>query len=157
MSESYGMLLFETKNFGLIECEMESAIEFPRGLPGFEERRRFLPIRTEATEPLIYLQSLEDGNLCFITLPVLAVDPAYRLDISDEDLEEIGLPRGHAPDLGPEVLCLVVVSVKEEGPTANLLAPIIVNVGNRRGVQAIAPHSAYVHDHALLPQEAPAC
>jgi flagellar assembly factor FliW len=151
------MPLFETKNFGLIDWEAESAIEFPRGLPGFEQRRCFLPIRTEATEPLIYLQSLEDPSLCFLTLPVLAVDPAYRLDISDEDLEEIGLAGGRAPKLGPEVLCLVVVSVKEEGPTANLLAPVVVNVSNRRAVQAIAPHSAYVHDYALLPQEATAC
>jgi flagellar assembly factor FliW len=150
------MPTFHTKNFGLIEYENASAFEFPRGVPGFEERRRFLPLTQESSAPLVYLQSLEDPGLCFITLPVLAVDPAYRLQMTDEDLECIGLPRGRAPKFG-DVLCLTVVFVKEHGPTANLLAPIVINLANHRAVQAIAPNSHYSYEHALVPQEAAAC
>src|ERR1017187_6256055 len=53
----------DTKHFGHIVFEPQDAIEFPRGLPGFEDRRRFLAIRQEQTAPLVFLQSLEDPEL----------------------------------------------------------------------------------------------
>ena len=147
----------DSEKFGPIEFDSGSVIEFPRGLPGFDRRRQFLPVSIKATQPIIYLQSLDDPGLCFITLPILAVDPAYRLEVTDEDLEEIGLPAGSTPVLGPEVLCLAVLAVREEAPTANLLAPVVVNLANKRAVQAIAPHARYLPDHALPAQSATAC
>ena len=75
----------ETKNFGKISFEAESELEFPSGLPGFDGRKRFVAVRFVESDPLIYLQSLEDPGLCFITMPVLAVEPKYRLKVSSED------------------------------------------------------------------------
>ena len=50
-------------------------------------------------DPLIYLQSLEDPGLCFITMPILAVDPRYRLRVSGEDLDKLGLTRERQPGM----------------------------------------------------------
>jgi flagellar assembly factor FliW len=147
----------ETKSFGKISFERDAELEFPSGLPGFEERRRFVAVRFEETDPLVYLQSLEDADLCFITMPTLAVDPGYKLKVSGEDLEQLGLPATRQPRIGEDVLCLTVLSIRESGPTANLLAPIVVNLGNRRAVQAIAPESDYSHQFALMPDEASVC
>ena len=55
------------------------------------------------------------------------------------------------------MLCLTVLSVRETGPTANLLAPIVVNLRNRKAVQAVAAESDYSHQHALMPEEASVC
>ena len=55
-------------------------------LPGFDSRRRFVAVRFVESDPLIYLQSLEDPALCFVTMPILSVDPRYRLKVSSEDL-----------------------------------------------------------------------
>jgi flagellar assembly factor FliW len=147
----------ETKNFGKISFEPDSELEFPGGLPGFDSRRRFVAIRFAASDPLIYLQSLEDPDLCFITMPILSIDPLYRLKVSGEDLDRLGLPPARQPRVGEDVLCLTVLSVRETGPTANLLAPIVVNLRNRKAVQAVAPESAYSHQFALMPQEASVC
>ena len=147
----------ETKNFGLVAYEPGSVLDFPRGLPGFEERRQFLALQFDHSKPLVFLQSLDDPGLCFITLPVHAADPEYRLEVSAEDRELVGLPLTSALRLGQEVLCLAVLSLQESGPTANLLAPLVVNVNNLKAVQAIAPESHYSHQHALLPQETAAC
>ena len=147
----------ETKNFGTISYELESAVEFPAGLPGFEERRLFLALRYPDTEPLVFLQSLEDPGLCFLTLPVLAVDPHYQLRVRAEDRERVGLPTGRPLRFGEDVLCLVVLSLRESGPTANLLGPVVINLGNRKAVQAVAPESGYSHQYALVPEEAPVC
>jgi flagellar assembly factor FliW len=148
---------FESKNFGNIEFEDASVVVFPCGLPGFEERRRFLALHFEESTPLIYLQSLEDAGLCFVTLPVLSVEAAYQLCVSDDDLTTLGLAVGRQPAIGPQVLCLAVVSLRESGITANLLAPVVVNLQNRLAVQAVAPESSYSHQHPLTVSEAIAC
>ena len=151
------MPVIETKNFGKMSFEPESELEFPSGLPGFESRKRFVAATFAHSEPLIYLQSLEDPDLCFITMPILAVDPAYRLTVSGEDLDQLGLSQARQPRIGEDVLCVAVISVRETGPTANLLAPIVVNLRNRRAVQAVAPESDYSHQYELMPQETAVC
>ena len=148
---------FETKNFGPIPYQPEAVLKFPCGLPGFEDRRRFLALNLEDKKPLLFLHSLDDPGLCFITMPVLNVDPAYRLEISENDLDLLGLPTGRQPQIGQEVLCLAIVSLEEGGPTANLLAPIVVNLSNLVAVQAIAEESDYSHRQPLLCEEYAVC
>lgn len=151
------MTLLETTNFGPIAFEQESVLEFPRGLPGFEDCRRFVAVQIPQTAPLVFLQSLEQSSLCFTTMPVQSVDPNYHLRVVPEDLALVELPTERQPRIGPDVLCLAVLSLRESGPTANLLAPLVVNLANRIAVQAVAPESEYSHQHALLPQEATVC
>ena len=103
----------ETKNFGKISFEPDSELEFPGGLPGFDSCRRFVAVRFVESDPLVYLQSLEDPNLCFITMPILAVDPRYKLKVGGEDLDQLGLPQTRQPRIGEDVLCLTVLSVRE--------------------------------------------
>jgi flagellar assembly factor FliW len=109
------------------------------------------------SDPLVYLQSLEDPALCFVTMPILSVDPQYRLKVSSEDLDQLGLPAGRTPRIGQDVFCLTVIAIRENGPTANLLAPVLINLKNRKAVQAIAPDSDYSHQYELMPEEAAVC
>ena len=146
-----------TKYFGTVSYQEASALEFPNGLPGFEERRQFLALQFADTQPLVFLQSLEDPGLCFITLPVLAVDPHYQLHVSNEDRELVGLPLARPLRIGADVLCLAVIAIRETGPTANLLAPVVVNLRNQKAVQAVAADSGYSHQHALIAEEVPVC
>ncbi len=139
-----------TKHFGTVRYQDGAVFEFPAGLPGFEHERFFLPIEHPASHPIVFLQSLDSPALCFITLPVLAADPAYRLAVAPEDLRLLGLAEDCQPAIGPEVLCLAVVSVAEgREPTVNLLAPIVVNLANRRAVQAVREGSDYSCQHPL--------
>jgi flagellar assembly factor FliW len=147
----------ETKNFGIVSYESGSVMEFPLGLPGFDQLRSFLALQFADSQPLVFLQSLEEHGLCFVTLPVLAADPDYRLQVSREDRELVGLPLTSALHIGRDVLCLAVLSLQTSGPTANLLAPIVVNIANLKGVQAIATESGYSLQHALMAPETVAC
>jgi flagellar assembly factor FliW len=147
----------ETTNFGTISFARESVFEFPHGLPGFEERRKFLPVQNPLTAPILFLQSLEDPALCFTTLPIWVVDPHYRLHVTEQDLEILGFSADRQPRIGDEVLCLAVLSVRKTGTTANLLAPLVVNLKSYQAVQAVSPESGYSHQHPLFPQEVAAC
>ena len=148
---------FETKYFDTISYDPDSVVEFPSGLPGFDQRRRFVALQFPDSQPLVFLQNLEDPELCFLTLPVLTIDPHYQLRVTAEDRAVIGLPPGGPVRIAQDVLCLVVLSLRENGPTANLLAPVVVNLRNRKGVQAVAADSGYSHQHVLLPEGVPVC
>ena len=90
-------------------------------------------------------------------MPLLAVDPRYRLKVRDEDLTVLGLPPALQPRIGEDVLCLTVLSMREEGPTANLLAPIVVNLKTRRRCRRSRRRAEYSHQYELMPVEAPVC
>ncbi len=145
------MPVLETSQFGSVHYQENAVIVFPGGLPGFEDRHRFLALSLPHRQPLVFLQSLDDPALVFITAPVLVVDPAYRLEVSREDRALVGLRPGWPPRIGDDVLCLAVISVRQEGATANLLAPIVVNVRNLNAVQAVAPGGGYSHQQPLPP------
>jgi flagellar assembly factor FliW len=147
----------DTQNFGTIDYDGNSTVEFPHGLPGFEERTRFVALTLPGSKPLVFLQSLEERSLCFVTLPALSIDQDYRLEVCDEDLALLGLAPERQPRIGEEVACLAVLTFSESGPTANLLAPIVINLRSLKAVQAIAPECGYSHQHALLPAEALTC
>jgi flagellar assembly factor FliW len=148
------MPLIETKYFGTMAYEEESVFDFPLGLPAFEEERRFVFIEIAQHAPLVFLQSLSRAPLCFLALPVVAVDRNYRLAVTPEDRAELDLPLDR--ELGAEdgVLALVLVSLHDGfPPTANLMAPIVVNVLTRRALQAIRMDRTYSHQHPVVAAE----
>ena len=143
-----------TRHFGALRYEDDSVISFPAGLPGFEHEKTFVLIEQPSTKPLVFLQSLAGADLCFVALPMLVVAPEYRLNMIPEDLEQLGFAAEGRPGIGTDVLCLAILSFDEEGPpTANLLAPVVVNLATRVGVQAIQPDSDYQLRHPLRPEE----
>lgn len=144
------MPTIDTKYFGAMSFDEESCFEFPSGLPAFEEEHRFLPLEIPDHKPLLFLQSTSTPSLCFIALPVLVADPGYKLAVSPDDLEALELAVGRQPRIGSEVLVLTLLSIRENAPaTANLLAPVVINLATRRAIQAIRLDRTYSHEQPL--------
>jgi flagellar assembly factor FliW len=142
---------FQTRYFEQITYLPESVIEFPLGLPGFENERRFLLVEQELNKPIVFLQSLSRPELCFITVPVQGILPGYELTLSAEELHTLDLAEDRQPVVGEDVLHLAVVSLAEERPpTANLLAPVIINWRKRLAIQSVQTDSCYSHQHPLF-------
>ena len=137
-----------TERFGELEYSEESTLLFPRGLPGFEECRRFVLLDDPAFAPLVHLQSLETQELCFLALPVRSIDPGYEIALTDEDRGALGLkPEG---SLETMTLGLALLSATAEGGfSANLLAPVVIHLSTRRAVQAVRMDTRYSHQHPL--------
>jgi len=122
---------------GDVEWDSHCELFFPHGLPGFEDHRRMIPVEIPAQRPLVYLQSADRAEVCFVCLPVLAIDPRFRLELSDEESAALLLPPNCTPEIGVDVLCLGLLMPSGETVLANLRAPIVVNLHNARGVQCI--------------------
>jgi flagellar assembly factor FliW len=142
----------ETKYFGTLPYAEESVFSFPQGLPAFEDDKSFVliqaPDQHEAPDrgSILFLQSMARASLCFVALPILVVDGKYELAIAPEDLEELGLDVHRQPVLREEVMVLALISLYDKLPaTANLMAPVVLNVKTRRGLQAIRRDSRYSH------------
>jgi flagellar assembly factor FliW len=145
-----GMQSVDTKYFGTLPYREESVFDFPLGLPSFENEKRFVPIELPEHAPLLFLQSLNQPELCFLTFPILVVDGDYRLTMSCEDLAALELDPHRQPTLGSEVLVLALVSMHDGfSATANLMAPIVVNLKTRRALQAIREDATYSHQHPV--------
>jgi flagellar assembly factor FliW len=147
----------ETKFWSKLDFDENSVIEFPSGIPGFEQEKRFILIEQQALKPLVFLQSLSTPTLCFVAVHAQVVCAGYKLEIPAEDLEALGLPASWKPSIGTEVACLAIVHMEEDAVTANLLAPIVILIAERKGVQVIMASSEYSHQHRLEVAEAPVC
>ena len=140
-----------TVYFSELEYSNRDVYNFAAGLPGFEEQIAFLFIEQPHTRPLVYMQSLLNPKLCFLALPVLTVDPNYRLSLSAEDLTALGLTPGTTPKIGREIGCFTLLTLTEGAdPTVNLLAPIVVNLQARKALQVIPAASEYSIQHPLV-------
>jgi flagellar assembly factor FliW len=80
----------------------------------------------------------------------LIADPAYQLAVCTDDLEALGLRVDRQPAIGVDVLVFALLSIQENAPTtANLLAPVVINLSTRHGLQAIRYDAVYSHAQAL--------
>lgn len=128
----------ETRQFGILTYAPEQIIHFAAGLPGFEECHDFLLHQEEAMGVFVFLQSLTDGNLSFVTLPAEQLEENYELSLSRDDLAQLEMDALPSPG---EVICLAILQLNPGGATANLAAPIVISMG--RGTQAIRQDRRY--------------
>ena len=142
-------LTLMTDRFGLVSYMEDDILFFPRGLPAFERNQNWILIGDEENA-IKWLQNLEDGSLA---LPVTAPDavlPDYNARIPEDELEVVG-----SLNLA-DLALLIVVSIPEAAPwdmTANLRAPILLNLKKHRAVQVIALNEEYPIRHVVFPDD----
>ena len=74
-----------TSRFGEIEVNEEEIITFSDGLFGFEDIKKYIIFQMEDDNPLMWMQSIEEGSLAFILIRPFEFNPNYSLQLSDND------------------------------------------------------------------------
>jgi flagellar assembly factor FliW len=140
-----------TKPYGVIEVDERQKIKFPVGLFGFESCRDFVILDADR-QPFYWLQSLEVQELAFILVNPFLFRPDYELDISDNELEDIGIS---SPD---KALVFSIVTIPADGGpmTANLQGPLVINRERRVGKQAVLADSRWKTKHNIVEELAAA-
>jgi flagellar assembly factor FliW len=119
--------------------EESPTIEFPAGLVGFDEWKRFVLITHPSGGPLRLLQSLDDRRVSFLVASPYHVVPDYRLSLAEADTLALRLADPAAAD----VYCILSVQEEPLTVTANLLGPLVVNWQAGLGQQVILADSGY--------------
>lgn len=146
------MPTLDSNSLGSLAFTDGEVVRFPLGLPGFEGETSFLPVSKPESEPLVFLQSVATPSLFFLTIPLDLVDSRYELKLLEEYRQVLGIDSGGAPLSPGDLWCLGIVCMPEGAlPTVNLLGPIVIHRGSKRGVQAIRDDARYSAARPLFP------
>lgn len=138
----------ETRRFGTIEVDDDEVFGVPNGIPGFPALQRVTLLGAGPTDPdapegsedhsLFWIQDLDDGDLAFLCVVPWVAFPDYDIDIDEKSL-------GIDDEADVRVLSLLTTR-REDGTstmTANLRAPLVVDVRQRRLQQVILSDSRW--------------
>ncbi|MDQ2755249.1 MAG: flagellar assembly protein FliW [Actinomycetota bacterium] len=108
-------------------------IEFIHPMPGFSDQRRFALVQLDEAGMLSAMRSLDDPGLRFLVMPAAPFFPDYHPVVGDEVVDDLGIE-----SVDDTLLLLVLTAGRSlETSTANLAAPVVINLRTRRAQQVV--------------------
>lgn len=135
-------MIIETASWGSLELTGEQIFFFDKGLPGFEEFKKFALIVLDDS-PFSYLQSVDDKNISFMLVDPFAFYPNYEFELPDEEALELGIEDRIS------IRSMLTLQKPLEDSTVNLLAPLVLNPLNGKAKQVILHQTVYQTRHPL--------
>lgn len=126
-------MTIHTSRFGVISITDEDLINFPEGLLGFNELRRFVLLDDPSDEIFAWLQSCEEPNIAFPLLEPELFSTTYKVQLTKHDMETLGLKS----NAGIRAFTIITIPADPTQMTANLKAPIVINIANRSARQCV--------------------
>ncbi|MFG6114697.1 flagellar assembly protein FliW [Halobacillus sp. MO56] len=134
-----------TKFFGELTIGRKEIIDFPAGLPGFEQEKAFVLLKMEDEGVYQVLQSVHRPEVALIVTNPYLFLPNYEFEI---ELQTQKLLKIVSPE---DVIILSVVTLRDpfSKTTVNLQAPLVVNYNKNIGKQVILNDTSYHTKHLL--------
>ena len=145
------MLKVTTSRFGEIEVDEEKIVHFQNGIPAFEDEHEFVVLPYDEESPYYFMQSVKSPDLAFLlTIPFLFF-PDYSFEIDDATIQELDV-KNYDKLLYYSMITIPNGSIRYM--TANLLAPVVINIENMQAKQVVLDKSNYTTKHRLFPEPA---
>jgi flagellar assembly factor FliW len=130
----------ETYLFGTVDVQPETVIEFPQGLAGFDNLRKFLLIHEASAGEVpasFTLQSAEDPSVAFQIIDPTVLGFEYELELTDQETAMLQIGTN-----GTEADVAVMLTLFKQGAdsaavNAAIRAPLILNTKARVGMQKV--------------------
>lgn len=128
--ENIPTITIQSTRFGELEVPENRVITLPSGMIGFPPNQGFIML--DHKPPFSWLQSVDDSALAFVVVDGFEFGEEYQATppIGDKDIDL-------TKDDEYALLVIVTVRSNPQDTTANLKAPIFVNLRNMLGVQVI--------------------
>lgn len=129
-----GEIVVHSDLLGDLTVHSTDLLDFPSGMLGFPECRRFALLRG-GREGLFWLQSIEYSALVFLLVDPFAIEKNYSFDVQPTQIAELG--PAESSDIG---LLAVVTLPASQGqlPTVNLQGPLVINFKTRCAKQVVS-------------------
>mgnify|MGYP004704372447 CR=1 FL=1 len=123
------------------ETKTKRIIEFPKGIPGFEEYKQYELIQEEG-ELLAQLNSLENSQAGFIMFRAQAFFGDYipKVDLGSEEVAALEIREDDTVEIW-SILTLCQSDMTKT--TVNLRAPIVLNARTAKGAQFILSNDSF--------------
>lgn len=126
-------MTIQTTRFGQVEIKSEDLIEFKEGVLGFGHLRKFVLLDDPTDEVFAWIQSCERPEIAFPVLEPEFFAANYKFTLTKSDMEALnvkGMDR-------VKVFCIVTIPEDPAMMTANLKAPILINIPDRLARQCV--------------------
>ena len=120
-------MVVNTSRFGPVQIAQEDIVRFPEGLLGFNDLESFVLLDDPNDEIFAWLQSCDEPSIAFPVLEPELFEEGFSLKLSKADLQS--LDETEAQKL--RSFCIITIPEDPAKMTANLKAPIVVNVNKR--------------------------
>ena len=140
------MISMKTTRFGEIDVVEKDVIELPAGLIGFPELKRYVLLDHDKESPFKWLQSLDDGAIAFVLINPLLFMPDYTVEVSEAEIGELDLE----DEEDAVISAIITMPSNPQNMTANLKAPLVFNLKNRKGRQVILNNSQFTTRHNVM-------
>lgn len=126
-------MIISTSRFGQVELRQEDILNFPEGLLGFADLRTFALLDDPNDEIFAWLQSCEAPQIAFPVLEPELFTAQYKVNLTKSDLEALKAANSES------IRYFSIVTIPDDPTqmTANLKAPIAVNVKERTARQCV--------------------
>ena len=141
----------ESPRFGPLELDEGRILRFERGLPGFPGCTRFAVLEHDRDTPLKWLLCIDRPEIAFLVVEPEQILADYRLEVPAAVLEALGWKEQDPPSA---IAAFLILNVEGGELTANLRAPVVVNVEQRRAQQLILDDPALPLRYAVRPPAA---
>jgi flagellar assembly factor FliW len=132
-------MMVDTTRFGSIVVEERDIITFPEGMLGFSKINKYVLVERVDDSLFMWLQAIKKPSVAFPLLEPQIFEMNYRVELADEDREILQLK-----DLSlAKVFAIITIPSDPTKMTANLKAPIVVNLKSRLAKQVILHEADY--------------
>ncbi|MCM3718464.1 flagellar assembly protein FliW [Fictibacillus phosphorivorans] len=137
-------MILHTKFEETIEIQESGILHFEQGLPGFEDETQFVLLPMEGT-PFSTLQSVTTKDLAFFTTNPFLFFKEYDFELAETVQEQLKVKEES------DVLVQVILTIHEtlDRSTANLQAPVVINVKESLAKQVVLTDNRYKTRHEL--------
>ncbi|MDK2919035.1 MAG: flagellar assembly factor FliW [Candidatus Petromonas sp.] len=136
-----------TRHFGEIEINENEIINFPDGLLGFEDIKKYILINSPDPEvPFQWLQSVDEPNLAFVVTSPFLFKSDYEFDIPQNVVEKLEIEK--TEDVMIYSIAVVPDDIKDM--TINLKGPIIINTKTNRAKQIVLEDDKYTLKYKIF-------
>ena len=143
-------IIINTAKFGELSVDKNNIFEFVSPIIGFNGLKKYTIVDYKPDSPFKWLQSMEDMELAFpVTLcSFFGID--YKFDIPDDEAEKLEIE--NADDV---FVCNIanIPSSNPQGATINMLAPVVINLQNKKAMQVILKNTNFEVRHKLFDAE----
>ncbi|MDG0817005.1 flagellar assembly protein FliW [Bdellovibrio svalbardensis] len=126
-------MIISTSRFGQIELKEEDVLTFPEGMLGFADLRKFALLDDPNDEIFAWLQSCEAPQIAFPVLEPELFAPQYKASLTKSDMEALKLSGQDKA----RYFSIVTIPDDPTQMTANLKAPVVVNVAQKIARQCV--------------------
>jgi len=140
-------VIIKTGRFGDLNISNEEILRIPLGILGFPDLIDYVLVDPADDTLILWLQSLQEPGIAFPVLEPKIFRPDYSVNLSGNDQRELGLL---SLKDNATVLTILTIPALITEMTANLKAPLVINLNQRIAKQVVLQENEYQLRHPMF-------